>query len=392
MRRQGSRWSIAIGALFALSLVAPAAAYASTPITLTVSASATNQFTDVPLELTATVSPAVAGVQVLLQDTAMGLQAPAITTSSGVLTWVFQPGVQHYIGAQFFFATTTDDGTFGAATSNTVEVDLNRHAVTASLTASSDSGSSIVTPEDSMILHARVAAADCYDGGFAIQQLPDGPITEVGSSPIRNFDGTSGCGADINLGPQPLGTLQYEAEYNQSYLNLDASSGPVDLSVTEIPTTTLISTSTTTLEAGTTTSFEAQVSAPVHNNLVTGTGSVTFFDGTTDIGSAPAENLDGRFGTAVIFATLNTVGTHVITAVWSGNDVATPSTSAPLTMNMVKDLAHALDDGLSASTFYPVVDTYADTVTINGEMEEPESVSITITSVKTGAAVRHFFI
>ncbi|HEY7937691.1 MAG TPA: Ig-like domain repeat protein [Candidatus Limnocylindrales bacterium] len=386
MHRGGSRWSVAIGVLFVVGLVMPAAVQASTDLTLSLSASATNQFSDIPLDLTLTVSPAVAGIEVRLLDTASSLDAFGVTTSSGVLDWGFRPSTMQYIGPHFFYVVSTDNGTYASVTSNTVEVDFNRHSVTVSLTAGSPSGSSIVTTLDEMRLHARVAAADC-DGGFAIQQLPSGPIEDVAASLIRNDDGTFACGADVNLGVESQGTFEFEADYSESFSNEDATSGPVDFQVGLIPTTIVVSTSTTELEAGTQTSFEAQVSSPVHDAQVIGTGTVTFFDGTTDIGSAPAENLDGRFGTAVVFATLNTVGTHEITAVWSGTSIASPSTSAPLEMSIVTDFAHAIDFGPNYATFYPVVDGFVDTVSIRGELDEPESVAVAITN-SHGSVVR----
>ncbi|HLY14906.1 MAG TPA: Ig-like domain-containing protein, partial [Candidatus Limnocylindrales bacterium] len=385
MYRGGSRWSIAIGALFALSLVAPAAANASTPVTLTLAASVNSPDSDLPMLLTATANPAVAGISVEVEDKSNGTSFPGRTASDGTLQWDIRPLATTYNGAHFFQAISPDDGTFGAAMSNTVEIDFNRHHAAITLVPSAG-GSSVITNLDPLILKARVASPDC-DGWFDIFQTPGGRVDSGFAAPLLE-DGTTECGLDLNLGLEPLGPLTFIADYSQTYANDPGNSGSISFNVTLIPTTTLVTSSRTYLPAGTTTKLTAQVTAPVHSELVTGSGTVTFLDGSTSLGSVPLS--DAGDGSASLNVELDTLGPHNLHAAYSGTSDASPSDNS-VTVTVLDELAHAVDDGLSASTFYPVVDTYGDTVSINGELAEPEAVSITISNVATGAVVRRFY-
>src|SRR5262249_6164964 len=59
----------------------------------------------------------------------------------------------------------------------------------------------------------------------------------------------------------------------------------------------------------------------------TPSGTVTFYDGSTQIGSAPAAN-------ASISSSQLSVGSHSITAVYSGDANFNPNTSAPVTVTV----------------------------------------------------------
>ena len=384
MHRGGSRWSVAIGVLFVVSLLMPAAADASTPVTLTLAVSSTSEFSDVPLTFTITASPAVAGITVhLVDETTPVAPYGAMTSADGTATLTFTPAQQSLLGSQVFSANTVDDGTFGAATSNTVQVDLQRHDATVSLTALVDGVPTVLTDLDDLYLLVVVHSPDC-DGQLDIEQLPSGLVDHAYPSLIYG-GGSVQCGASVHLGPEPIGDYTFEADYSGSFTNNDASTGPVPINVTLIPTTTVVSSTFTSMEAGTTTWLSAQVTAPVHTNLVYGSGTVTFFDGTTNLGSAPLQNLGD--GTATINVELDSVGTHKITAQWSGTSEAAASTSPALDISVVTNLAHAVDLGPSASTVYPVVDGFGDSVSFRGELDEPESVAITIANSK-GTVVR----
>jgi hypothetical protein len=66
------------------------------------------------------------------------------------------------------------------------------------------------------------------------------------------------------------------------------------------------------------------------------------------------------------------------TATYSGNSRNVGSTSAPTDVTIVADLVHATGVGISATSVYPVVDTYRDTVAIRGTRGEPINVAIRI--------------
>lgn len=389
MYRGGSRWSIAIGVVSVIALVMPAAVLASTPVTLTLSASSSSQFTDVPLTFTVTADPAVAGIQLQLDDNGSPLaQGFGVTDSDGVGTITLTAPLAP-VGPQLFTASSTGDGIYEAATSNAVEVVLNRHPVSISLWAESDRGSPFVTYLDPFSIVVDIPMAVC-DGSLEIKQLPSGIDVQPGGQPwVRN--GVVVCEWFVNMPVQPLGALTFQADYSHSFVHADASTGPVTINVTLIPTTTAVELSTRETEAGTTVALSALVSAPVHGDLVYNTGTVTFFDGSTPLGTVPLGS-EGTYGFGGLFEPFDTLGTHAITAVWSGTDIGLSSTSPPVDLSVVKDFAHAVDLGVSYATFYPVVDGFDDTVSIRGELDEQESAAITISSVATGAVVRRFLI
>ena len=68
MNRGGSRWSIAIGALFGLSMLLPAAVHASTAVSLTLSASPATTFVDEGATLTVQTTPVVPGLAITFAD------------------------------------------------------------------------------------------------------------------------------------------------------------------------------------------------------------------------------------------------------------------------------------------------------------------------------------
>ena len=81
-------------------------------------------------------------------------------------------------------------------------------------------------------------------------------------------------------------------------------------------------------------------------------------------------------------------GNHELTATYSGHDTFAASTGH---LSQVVTLDQAVDAGsfgVSYGTFYPVKDTYRDTVAIRGTLREPATVTIHIYSVATGKRVR----
>lgn len=71
-------------------------------------------------------------------------------------------------------------------------------------------------------------------------------------------------------------------------------------------------------------------------------------------------------------------GTYQFRVAYSGNARTLASTSDWQTVNVVPDVVHATGISLQYSTFYPVKDSYEDTVAIKGTRNEPISVTIRI--------------
>lgn len=81
------------------------------------------------------------------------------------------------------------------------------------------------------------------------------------------------------------------------------------------------------------------------------------------------------------------VGVRHFVAAYSGDAAHAPATSALFTLTIVADIVEASGVGLQYTTFYPVKDSYRDTVAIKGVRAEPISVAIRVYS-PTGSTVR----
>jgi hypothetical protein len=93
------------------------------------------------------------------------------------------------------------------------------------------------------------------------------------------------------------------------------------------PTTTALSASATAVTVGQKVTFTATVKASA--GAGTPTGLVTFRDGNVVLGTAP---IDAQ-GRAIFSTTFTTAGTHIVEAVYSGDDVFAAS-AASLTENV----------------------------------------------------------
>jgi hypothetical protein len=100
------------------------------------------------------------------------------------------------------------------------------------------------------------------------------------------------------------------------------------------PSTTVVAVGTTNGCAGTTVAIGSQVTITSTSSGVGGTptGTVTFFNGTTQIGTPQTLNATGQASVTTSFAT---AGNPSITAVYSGDPFFKASTSTPATLSLV---------------------------------------------------------
>lgn len=125
---------------------------------------------------------------------------------------------------------------------------------------------------------------------------------------------------------QPAGTYgsnaSSAANKSDSYFT---STGVGVLNVLLIPTTTAVTSNATPTTTGSAVTFTATVSGG------TPTGSVTFYDGPTALGTSP---LNGSFQSTLTRSNL-AAGTHTITAQYNGDPSHATSTSASLSQVLV---------------------------------------------------------
>src|SRR5664279_5118817 len=328
MGRVSSRRSVAVAALMSLALLIPPAVRASSPLTLTFYTSATTSVTYYPLNLRAIVSPIVAGLVVTFTDTTTSLSVTGITNFQGDADATMTPSRTTVEGVHHLVATFAGDGTYDPATSNTIDVNF-LFGTQLSLTYGSsyaDAGSSSpVYTVDQLVLHVRLLVSAC-DGTIHIYGSVNAFSMSAPAALVQNPGGTQSCGLDLNLGYQPVGSTRYNASYDGSLVNTNAQSPDTWMNVTLIAAATVLTVPVPQVPPGTTTPLRATVSAPHDTSYILGLGTITFFDGTTELGSAPAQSLGG-VDSATIPVTFSVLGVHSLHATWSGAPDASPSTS-----------------------------------------------------------------
>jgi subtilase family serine protease len=159
---------------------------------------------------------------------------------------------------------------------------------------------------------------------------PTGSVAFMnGAATLATMSLTSGA-ASYSTSALPIATSAITAVYSGSASYSGSTSNAVMQTVTKGSTTDVLTVMPSPVTVGQTVTLTATVSA-VPPAGGTPNGTVTFRDGTTTIGTA---RLNGS-GVAVFQTSALAVGTHNLTAVWSGNSnfVGSTSSSVPLTVN-----------------------------------------------------------
>jgi hypothetical protein len=189
-------------------------------------------------------------------------------------------------------------------------------------------------------------------------------VTFLDGSTILGTGTITGGAATFTTSALAIGTHSITASYGGDSAYNAGVSAVLTQQVGKIPTVTTITVSAPgqLLHSGVT--FTANVTAPSPN----ATGTVTFMDGTTVLGTA---TLSANSGVTVslttnanaAFATTSLVtGPHQIVAVYSGDGTFAPSTSAPAP-NMVEDFTNTNTGAASQSILAGANTTYTFTLT-----------------------------
>lgn len=157
------------------------------------------------------------------------------------------------------------------------------------------------------------------------------------------------------------------ADYN-------SATGSVLLTVAQAAPTITVGTTAANIFAQNSTTFTAAVTSPSGNP----TGSVTFYDGTTQLGSATLAN-----GTVSYATTTLSAGAHSITAVYAGDSNFLTETSTALTETVVdftltaSTSTQSIKAGASAAFALTLAPTTGNTT--------PAAITLTATGLPTGA-------
>ncbi|HEX2754122.1 MAG TPA: hypothetical protein VHM48_01590, partial [Candidatus Limnocylindrales bacterium] len=223
-------------------------------------------------------------------------------------------------------------------------------------------------------------STDAVTGGIEFHDITGGGDVLVGTSPLSYVGSPDWNRATIDVSGLALGTHVYEARYaGSTTLGSDMATtnvviGPqfsyVSLEVTPNPVlNTAHATATVTLSTG-------RKGSGSGGALPAATGTITLKRVSTGatIGTAPVSG-PGPYTIQVPIYPTGTVG---LVAEYSGDANFDPSTGNQVDLVVLTDVVDATGVGLGASTFYPVVDGYKDSVGIKGLRNEPISVEIRI--------------
>ena len=179
-----------------------------------------------------------------------------------------------------------------------------------------------VTPNPASVLSPITFTATVTGNGIT----PTGTVNFLANGTVIGSATLSGGIATFTDSALTPATYSITAVYLGDTNNATSTSPAVSETVQMIPTTTVLGSSSTTGA----TSGVILVAAVVNDG--TGpepTGTVTFYNGTTQIGSAP---LDGT-GVGTLTPNLTTGVNYTITAVYSGDTDHSPSTSSAITIS-----------------------------------------------------------
>jgi Bacterial Ig-like domain (group 3)/Divergent InlB B-repeat domain/Abnormal spindle-like microcephaly-assoc'd, ASPM-SPD-2-Hydin/NHL repeat len=131
----------------------------------------------------------------------------------------------------------------------------------------------------------------------------------------------SGGVATITTSTLPVGTLAITASYDGDTTHLKSKSSALTQVVDQATSTTVVVSSLNPSTTGKAVRFTATVTSPTTKP----TGTVTFMDGSTALGTETLASGKASYSTSTL-----SVGSHNITAVYAGNADCTGSTSAVL--------------------------------------------------------------
>ncbi|MCR8643863.1 Ig-like domain repeat protein [Paenibacillus sp. N1-5-1-14] len=220
------------------------------------------------------------------------------------------PAGTHLISARY-----SGDGKVSSSTSPAITQSIGQGNI--SVVLSSSNSNSIYSNE--IIFTATVTGAGTN---------PKGTVTfRNGSATLGTSASTVGTGgiATLRISTLPIGSHNITATYSDGSANIIVPSNTIVQNVSSTNTSsTTLSSSNTNSSVGQNVTFTAYVSG---SGGGTPTGSVTFKDGSTTLGTS---NLSSS-GYATLSTSNLSSGTHYITATYNGNSYYRTSTSSSLT-------------------------------------------------------------
>ena len=303
-----------------------------TPVLVAPTVSSNNPPPNTPVTITEPIPSGVSGPVTFFNGSTPLGTAP-IVGGQATLTVPSLP-----IGTNPITVTAINTATNGTLTSPPTQVTVAKATVTVTLTSSANPANPGQSITFSVTVHAGATGTVTFLDGTTI--IGTGTINAAGV-------------ATFTTSTLPIGSHPITASYGGDSAYSASTSSVLTEVVGKIPTVTTITASAPAQLLHTGVTFTANVTAPSPN----ATGTVTFMEGTTVLGSAALSANGGVVVTLTTnanaaYATTSLVtGSHQIVAVYSGDSTFAPSTSAPAP-NTVEDFTNT-NTGAASQPMFP---------------------------------------
>jgi len=303
-----------------------------------------------PVTLTATIAVVAPGagtptgsVQFFVGGTSLG--TVSLSGNTAVLTTTTLA-----VGTDSLTAQYLGDSNFAVSTSSAVSVTINPVGVATTTTLTSSTNPSLFG--QSVTFTATVAPSSGSG-------TPTGSVTFYDGSTALGTVTLSSKKASLKTTSVPVGSQPITAVYSGDPNYAPSTSTVLTQTVNQDSTTSTVKSSANPSVYAQSVTYTATVKAASPGSG-TPTGTVTFYDGTTNLGSG---TLAG--GTDTLSTTFLVVGTHSITAVYGGDPDFTASTSSALTQTVNQAATTTAVVSVVNPLFYGEQLTFTATVSAN---------------------------
>jgi hypothetical protein len=291
--------------------------------------------------LTATLAPpsgTTATGTITFLDGATTLGAVAVTNNSAQFTASNLTTGSHSITAQY-----SGDTNFSGSTSSALSETVNLSSV--NLTVSSNNNPSVYGQSVTFTVSAQPLAGSI---------TPTGTITFLDGTTTLGTSVLSGGAAQLPASALAVGSHSITAKYSGDINYAAGTSSAFTQTVNQASTSVTLISSANPGSFAQTLVLTATVQPPAGT---TASGSITFMDGATTLSSATLSNNAAQFSISTL-----AIGSHSLTAVYSGNANLAASTSASLTETIAQSSTSvSLTTSLNPAT-YGVAVTFVATV------------------------------
>lgn len=304
-----------------------------------------------------------------------------------VLTFNVQPAYGTLSGGQISHASFFDGSTLittisfvGSGSQIGISLGAGTHSITAQYLGTSNYLASTSAPvtqtinqTQSTITLTSTPNPTTYGQAVTATASLSSPYGFNGTGSVTLYDGSTSVGtasisfpattASFSLPPLTAGTHSLTAKYSGDANYLGSTSSAATETVNQASSTASVSSSVNPATFGQSLTFTATVTPGTAGSP---TGTFTFFDGTTSLGTATTTNNTAQLSVSTLGA-----GSHSITARYSGDANYVPSTSSALTQTVNQ----AATTTTLASSPNPSV--YGQAASLTATVQPPSGVSTT---------------